>query len=68
LTIHDGAWAFCPTGAGGKGHDWKASAGLPLTDALRFTPRQQAMEVVPSASAQPPTAASAATGGNARPR
>jgi hypothetical protein len=60
LTIHGGAWAFCPMGGDGKGHDWKASDGLPLADALRFTPRQPATERVPSASAQPPKAAPAA--------
>jgi hypothetical protein len=69
LTIHDGTWAFCPTGADGKGHDWKASDGLPLTDALRFTPRQQASGPVHSTPARPATPApSAPARGGARPR
>lgn len=62
LTIHAGAWAFCPLGADGPGHDWTPSDGLPLADAMRFTPRGQATETVPSASARPPKAAPAARG------
>jgi len=42
LTIHDGVWAFCPSGADAKGHQWAPSDGLPIADAMRFTPRQQA--------------------------
>ena len=42
LTIHDGAWAFCPAGAEATGHQWVPSDGLPIADAMRFTPRQQA--------------------------
>ena len=49
LTIHDGVWAFCPMGADHKGHDWRPSDGLPLTDAMRFTPRQLAADPVAGA-------------------
>ena len=30
LTIHDGVWAFCPTGGEQRGHDWRPSDGLPI--------------------------------------
>jgi hypothetical protein len=40
LTIHQGLWAFCPAGAAHPGHDWQPSDGLPLADAMRFTPRE----------------------------
>ena len=48
LTIHQGMWAFCPMGADHAGHDWQPSDGLPLADAMRFTPREAA-DVNPSA-------------------
>ena len=47
LTIHEGVWAFCPAGAVANGHEWTPSDGLPLADALRFSPRQQAPAAVP---------------------
>jgi hypothetical protein len=72
LTIHDGAWAFCPKGAESTGHEWRPSDGLPLTDAMRFTPRQQAadqMPAAPTAPAAPVNPATPATArGKARPR
>ena len=40
LTIHEGSWAVCPEGGDASGHDWRASDGLPLADALRLGPRQ----------------------------
>jgi hypothetical protein len=43
LTIHLGAWAFCPMGGEATGHDWKPSDGLPLAEAMRLTTRQQAL-------------------------
>jgi hypothetical protein len=52
LTIYEGAWAFCPMGADGKHHDWQPSDGLPLTDALRFTPRSAAPAPTPSSPAR----------------
>jgi len=30
LTVHEGAWAFCPYGARSEGHEWKATGGVPL--------------------------------------
>jgi hypothetical protein len=66
LTIHEGAWAFCPMGAAQKGHDWQPSDGLPLADALRFTPREPAPEPVRSAPSKPAPSAAAKT--KARPR
>ena len=66
LTIHEGAWAFCAMGAAARGHDWQPSDGLPLADALRFSPRQQAPEAVSSAPSRP--APSAAAKSRARPR
>jgi len=43
LTIHEGSWAFCPEGGEADGHEWTPSDGLPFGDAMRFTPRQQAL-------------------------
>jgi len=40
LTIHEGSWAFCPEGGDATAHDWQASDGLPMADALRLVPRQ----------------------------
>jgi hypothetical protein len=62
LTIHDGVWAFCPAGAEANSHQWAPSDGLPIADAMRFTPRQQAPTtardtIVPDLS--PPAPASA---------
>jgi len=71
LTIHEGAWALCPAGADKPAHEWKPSDGIPLTDAMRFTPRQQAPTPTPTAPAAaktPPAAAPAAARGKARPR
>ena len=65
LTIHDGVWAFCPAGAEAKDHQWAPSDGLPIADALRFTPRQPAPmaagtdEIAPAA---PPSPAATAKG------
>jgi hypothetical protein len=69
LTIHDGAWAFCPKGAAEKDHDWRPSDGLPLTDAMRFTPRHQPLEQAATAQAQSGKPAAPAAGrSRARPR
>ena len=69
LTIYEGAWAFCPSGADEEHHDWQPSAGLALTDALRFTPRPQAPAPTPSPPARAADPGStAAAGGKARPR
>ncbi len=65
LTIHDGVWAFCPAGADATDHQWAPSDGLPIADALRFTPRQQVPttapgrtdEIVPTALPPMPAAA-----------
>ena len=61
LTIHDGAWAFCPMGGDAKGHQWRPSDGLPLAEAMRLTTRQQAAAAaaagaaLPQAKPAPPT-------------
>ena len=69
LTIHEGAWAVCPMGAEAKGHDWKPSEGLPLTGAMRFTPRQQAGEPAPNGQVLPARRGSTAGArGKTRPR
>ena len=65
LTIHDGEWAFCPAGADETGHQWVPSDGLPLADAMRFTPRTQAPAtapdgIVPASSPVPAAAKSKA--------
>ena len=60
LTIHEGVWAFCPAGADATGHQWMPSDGLPIADAMRFTPRQQAPTMPRDAivpDALPPTPA-----------
>ena len=49
LTIHDGAWAFCASGGGGTGHEWRPSDGLSLSEAMRLTPRQ-AVDPAPPAT------------------
>ena len=49
LTIHDGAWAFCSSGSDAKGHQWTPADGLPIQDAMRFTPHEQAAVVPPDA-------------------
>lgn len=66
LTIHDGAWAFCPAGSEAKAHEWAPSEGLPIADAMRFTPRQQAPTAVPDETAPPPPAKPATARGKAR--
>jgi hypothetical protein len=53
LTIHDGAWAFCPTGGNGTGHDWQPSDGLPLAEAMRLTPRELPPEPLPPVVTKP---------------
>jgi hypothetical protein len=55
LTIHERAWAFCPSGADGGGHEWQPRDGLPLADALRLMPRQPAPSVELSEPATPAT-------------
>jgi len=70
LTIHQGMWAFCPMGADHKGHDWQPSDGLPLLDAMRFTPRDtpESVRTAPAASAKPAAPPAPSTRGRARPR
>jgi hypothetical protein len=69
LTIHDGAWAFCAMGGDGKGHEWRPSDGLPLIEAMRFTPRQARARPQAAAPAQPAKPATPpTTRGEARPR
>lgn len=37
LTIHDGAWSFCPFDARAEGHEWRETGGADLaTVAQRF--------------------------------
>jgi hypothetical protein len=31
LTVHEGAWAFCPYDSKAEGHEWKPTGGLTLT-------------------------------------
>lgn len=47
LTIHEGAWAFCPAGTDATGHQWQPSDGLPIADLMRFTPRAQSSPAAP---------------------
>jgi hypothetical protein len=35
LTIHDGAWAFCPFDARATGHLWRSTGGADLETLLR---------------------------------
>jgi hypothetical protein len=63
LTIHEGQWAFCPSGAAEKGHEWRPSEGLPIADAMRFVPRE-----APPAAVPPARSPAAATRGKARSR
>jgi hypothetical protein len=69
LTIHQGMWAFCPAGGDQRDHDWQPSDGLPLADAMRFSPRkvpEPPQSATPgSAKPAPPRAPSAR--GRARP-
>jgi len=67
LTIHDGAWAFCPAGSDAKDHQWEPSDGLPIAEAMRFTPRD-AGSLAPGASAPAAAVGPAATKGKARSR
>lgn len=53
LTIHEGAWAFCPSGGDRTAHEWRPSDGVPLTAAMRFTPRQQPSAPATSAPGSP---------------
>jgi hypothetical protein len=67
LTIHEGSWAFCSEGGDATGHDWRASDGLPLADALRLGPRQPISEVAVPAPPQPAKRTTSAAGkGKAR--
>ena len=47
LTIHEGAWAFCPAGSNATDHQWRPSDGLPIADLMRFSPRAQASPAAP---------------------
>jgi len=60
LTIHEGSWAFCPQGGDSDGHEWTASDGLPFSEAMRFTPRQQAILASAGPAAGLPAAAGTA--------
>jgi hypothetical protein len=66
LTIHQGSWAFCPEGGGADGHEWAASDGLPFSEAMRFTPRQQALFAAGAVGAASAPAAPAAPATMAR--
>lgn len=70
LTIHQGMWAFCPMGADQKDHDWQPSDGLPLADAMRFTPREapEPARNASAGSAKPAAASAPSVRGRARPR
>ena len=35
LTIHEGAWAFCPFDARAEGHLWRSTGGADLETLLR---------------------------------
>lgn len=35
LTIHEGAWAFCPFDSHSDGHRWRETGGAAFTDLLR---------------------------------
>lgn len=35
LTIHRGAWAFCPFDAGARGHEWRETGGVELDELRR---------------------------------
>jgi len=66
LTIHDGLWAFCPAGANQTGHEWVPSDGLPIADAMRFTPRIPVPPAAPSAVVPPSSPVQATAKGRAR--
>ena len=70
LTIHDGAWAFCPIGADRTDHEWRPSDGLPLAEAMRFVPREAppAAQSMPRGSATPAGPPAATPRGKARSR
>ena len=68
LTIHDGVWAFCPAGSDAKGHEWAPSEGLPIADAMRFTPRQQVSTSAPDEIVPTPRPGPATAKGKARTR
>ena len=72
LTIHEGVWAFCPSGGDQKGHEWRPSDGLPLAEALRFTPQYAAAPAARATAAathaSKPTPPAAGPRGKARPR
>lgn len=61
LTIHEGAWAFCPSGSAAKDHQWQPSDGLPFSDAMRFTPRQPVPTAAPETTVRAPAATAPAT-------
>jgi hypothetical protein len=66
LTIHEGAWAFCATGATDSGHEWSQTDGLPIMEAMRFPPRGPAPE--PAAAEPAGARVAAAQKGKARSR
>jgi hypothetical protein len=66
LTIHDGVWAFCPAGANQNGHEWVPSDGLPIADAMRFTPRTQAPATTPNGMIPGPSPVPATAKGRVR--
>lgn len=35
LTVHQSEWAFCPFDARAKGHEWKATGGVPFESLAR---------------------------------
>ena len=59
VTVHEGRWAYCDSPAE-EGHDWAASDGLPFSEAMRFTPRQQAILASAGPAAGLPAAAGTA--------
>lgn len=49
LTIHAGVWAFCSTGGNAPSHDWSATDGLPIMDAMHFPLREpEPVQVAPA--------------------
>jgi hypothetical protein len=47
VTIHEGEWAYCPSGYDVGDHEWEATDGLPDHLLMRFSPRP------PAATARP---------------
>ena len=48
LTIHEGAWAFCPFDARADGHRWRATGGIDLEQITRHA----GLSAVPTATPQ----------------